>query len=145
MASRKQHPAELWDIESRRDLTDRLAAVDRGQSALYALSLTLLVAAQAEITAGRFAEADACYAQADDFFAATGFPADGAINRISCSIPAAPSRSPSGREQVSKRTVATRNDLTPKSGTSRSWRREGAQTRRSPRGCSSRSPPWSST
>ncbi len=39
------------------------------------------MAAQAEITAGRFAEADACYAQADDFFAATGFPADGAVNR----------------------------------------------------------------
>jgi DNA-binding CsgD family transcriptional regulator len=43
--------------------------------------MTLLVAAQAEIVAGRFAEADACYAQADDFFAATGFPADGVVNR----------------------------------------------------------------
>ena len=72
---------ELWDIEARRELTDRLAAVDRGQGALYALGLTLLVAAQAEIVAGRFAEADACYAEADDFFAATGFPADGAVNR----------------------------------------------------------------
>ncbi|TVZ06260.1 helix-turn-helix transcriptional regulator [Trebonia kvetii] len=72
---------EVWDIESRRELTERLAAVDRGQGALYALSLTLLVAAQAEITAGRFAEAEACYAEADEFFAATGFPADGAVNR----------------------------------------------------------------
>ena len=64
---------ELWDIESRRELADRLAAADRGQGALYALGMTLLVAGQAEIVAGRFAEADACYAQADDFFAATGF------------------------------------------------------------------------
>ncbi len=72
---------ELWDIESRRDLADRLAETDRGQGALYALGMTLVVAAQAEIVAGRFAAADACYAQADDFFAATGFPADGAVNR----------------------------------------------------------------
>jgi DNA-binding CsgD family transcriptional regulator len=73
---------ELWDIESRRELADRLAAVDRGQGALYALSMTLLVSAQAEVVAGRFAAADAYYAQADDFFAATGFLADGAINRV---------------------------------------------------------------
>jgi DNA-binding CsgD family transcriptional regulator len=72
---------ELWDIDSRRELTDRLAAVHRNQGALYALSLTFLAAAQAEITAGRFTEADAYYAQADDFFAAIGFPADGAIHR----------------------------------------------------------------
>jgi DNA-binding CsgD family transcriptional regulator len=72
---------ELWDIEARRELTERIANVDRGQGALYALSLTLLVAAQAEITAGRFAEAEACYAQADEFFAAIGFPAGGPINR----------------------------------------------------------------
>jgi DNA-binding CsgD family transcriptional regulator len=72
---------ELWDIDSRRELTERLAAVHRSQGALYTLSLTFLVAAQAEITAGRFAEADAYYAQADDFFAAIGFAADGAIHR----------------------------------------------------------------
>ena len=72
---------EVWDIEARRELTERLAAVDRSQGALYALSMTLLVAAQAEITAGRFAEAETCYAEADEFFAAIGFPADGAVNR----------------------------------------------------------------
>ena len=72
---------ELWDIVALRELTDRLAAVDRGQGALYALGMTLLVAAQAEIVAGRFAAADGYYAQADDFFAATGFPADGTVNR----------------------------------------------------------------
>ena len=72
---------ELWDIDTLHELADRLAAVDRSQGALYALGMTLLVAAHGEIVAGRFAEADAYYAQADDFFAATGFPADGVINR----------------------------------------------------------------
>jgi hypothetical protein len=38
---------ELWDIVALRELTDRFAAVDRGQGALYALGMTLLVAAQA--------------------------------------------------------------------------------------------------
>ncbi len=72
---------ELWDIEALRELADRIAAADRGQGALYALGVTLLVTAQAEIVAGRLTEAGAYYAQADDFFAATGFPADGAVNR----------------------------------------------------------------
>jgi DNA-binding CsgD family transcriptional regulator len=72
---------ELWDIVAPRELTDRLAAVDRAHDALYALGMTLLVAAQAEIVAGRFTAADGYYTQADDFFAATGFPADGTVNR----------------------------------------------------------------
>lgn len=72
---------ELWDIEALRELADRLAAADRGQGALYALSHTLLVAAQGEIVAGRLAEADALYDQADDFFAAIGFPAGGTVHR----------------------------------------------------------------
>ncbi len=72
---------DLWDIESLRALADRLAVVDREQGALYALGMTLLVAAQGEIADGEFAKADACYAQSDDLFGATGFPADGAIHR----------------------------------------------------------------
>jgi DNA-binding CsgD family transcriptional regulator len=73
---------ELWDIDARRELADRLAAVDREHGALYALSMALLVTAQSDVVMGRFAEADACYMQADDFFAATGFRADGAVNRV---------------------------------------------------------------
>lgn len=72
---------DLWDIESLRELVDRLAVADREQGALYALGMTLLVTAQAKIVGAGFAEADACYAQSDDFFAATGFPAVGAVNR----------------------------------------------------------------
>jgi DNA-binding CsgD family transcriptional regulator len=72
---------ELWDIDSLRELADRLATVNREQGALYPLGMTLLVAAQGEIVAGRLEAADAYYAQADDFFAATGFPADGTVNR----------------------------------------------------------------
>lgn len=73
---------ELWDIEALRELADRLATADRRQGALYALGQTLLVAAQGEIVAGRLAEADAYYVQADDFFAATGFPAGGPVHRV---------------------------------------------------------------
>src|SRR6185437_14680190 len=73
---------ELWDADALGELAARLAAADRGQGALYALGQTLLVAAQAEIVAGRLAEADAHYTQADDFFAATGFPAGGAVYRV---------------------------------------------------------------
>lgn len=73
---------ELWDIEARRDLAARLAVADRAQGALYALSITLLVIAQSELIAGRFAEAEACYAQADDFAAATGLRTSGALNRM---------------------------------------------------------------
>jgi len=72
---------ELWDIEALREIAGRLAAADRGQGALFALGQTLLVAAQGEIVAGRLAEAGACYDEADDFFAATGFPAGGPVNR----------------------------------------------------------------
>jgi len=73
---------ELWDADALGELAARLAAADRRQGALYALGQTLLVAAQAEIVAGRLAEADAYYTQADDFFAATGFPAGGSIYRV---------------------------------------------------------------
>jgi DNA-binding CsgD family transcriptional regulator len=72
---------ELWDIEALRELTDRLTATDRRQGALHALGHALIVAAHVEILAGRFTEAEACYAQADDFFAATGFPSDGVVSR----------------------------------------------------------------
>lgn len=73
--------SELWDIDGLRELAGRLAVADRDQGALYALGLTLLVIAQTRITHARFAEAEACYSQADDYFAAMGFPAGGAINR----------------------------------------------------------------
>ena len=73
---------ELWDIEALRELAGRLAAADRGPGALYALSQTLLVAAQGEIVAGRLAAADAYYAEAADVFAASGFPAGGPVHRV---------------------------------------------------------------
>ena len=72
---------ELWDIEALRELGGRFAAADRAQGALYALGHALLVAAQGEIVNGRLAEAEALYAEADDFFVATGFGAGGPIHR----------------------------------------------------------------
>jgi DNA-binding CsgD family transcriptional regulator len=72
---------ELWDIETLRALASRFTMLNREQGALYPLGVTMLVAAQGELVAGRFAAAEAHYAQADDFFVATGFPADGVVNR----------------------------------------------------------------
>jgi DNA-binding CsgD family transcriptional regulator len=73
---------DLWDVQTARELTGRLAAVDRDAGALYALSITLLVEARYELLDGRFTEAEVCYAEFDDIVAATGFPGGGDINRL---------------------------------------------------------------
>lgn len=72
---------ELWDIEAKRELVGRLAAVDRSRDALYGLTLALIAFATAEMAQGRFAQAEALYAEADDYSAATGFAGGGEINR----------------------------------------------------------------
>lgn len=72
---------ELWDIEAKREIVERLAAADRSRGALFGLSLALIVLATAEIWDGRFAAAEALYAEADDYAAATGFTGRGEINK----------------------------------------------------------------
>ncbi|MEU6256227.1 AAA family ATPase [Streptomyces sp. NPDC047043] len=73
---------DLWEVQAGRDLTDRLAAADRGTGALYALSITLLVQARYDLWDGRFREAEVRYAEFDDIAADTGFPGGGDINRL---------------------------------------------------------------
>ncbi|MEV7319803.1 LuxR family transcriptional regulator [Streptomyces sp. NPDC093970] len=73
---------DLWDIRAERELTDRLAAADRGTGALYALSMTLLVAASCDLWDGRFTAAEVRYAEFDDIAADTGFQGGGDINRL---------------------------------------------------------------
>ncbi|MDN3029019.1 LuxR family transcriptional regulator [Streptomyces sp. S.PB5] len=73
---------DLWEVQAGRDLTDRLAAADRGTGALYALSITLLVQARYDLWDGRFGEAEVRYAEFDDIAADTGFPGGGDINRL---------------------------------------------------------------
>ncbi|MGH3417711.1 MAG: helix-turn-helix transcriptional regulator, partial [Actinocrinis sp.] len=72
---------ELWDIEAKREIVGRLAAVDRSRGALYGLTLALIALATTEISQGRFAVAEAYCAEADDYSAATGFEGGGDINR----------------------------------------------------------------
>ncbi|WP_327138344.1 LuxR family transcriptional regulator (plasmid) [Streptomyces sp. NBC_01340] len=73
---------DLWDVRAERELTDRLAAADRDAGALYALSMTLLVAARCDLWDGRFTEAEVRYAEFDDIAADTGFRGGGDINRL---------------------------------------------------------------
>ncbi|MEU9451128.1 AAA family ATPase [Streptomyces sp. NPDC048277] len=73
---------DLWDVQAERDITDRLAAADREGGALYALSMTLLVAARCDLWDGRFTAAEVRYAEFDDIAADTGFPGGGDINRL---------------------------------------------------------------
>jgi DNA-binding CsgD family transcriptional regulator len=72
---------ELWDIDAKRDLVERVAAADRSHGALFGLSLALIVLASVEIWDGRFAAAADYYAESDEYAAATGFPGQGKINR----------------------------------------------------------------
>jgi DNA-binding CsgD family transcriptional regulator len=72
---------ELWDIEAKREIVGRLAAGDRDHGALWGLRLAVVALATAELWDGRFAAAEAYYAQADDFAAATGIPQGSATNR----------------------------------------------------------------
>lgn len=73
---------ELWDIESKREITGKLAAADRDRGALHGLSLALLVLATTEMWDGRFAAAEACYAEAADYMTATGFEGGGDFSKI---------------------------------------------------------------
>lgn len=73
---------DLWDVHAERELTDRLAAAERDTGALYALSMTQLVAARCDLWDGRFTEAEVRYAEFDDIAADTGFRGGGDINRL---------------------------------------------------------------
>jgi DNA-binding CsgD family transcriptional regulator len=72
---------ELWDVEAKLEIVGRVAAVDRSQGALFGLSLALIVLATVEIWDGRFATAEAHYAEADEYAVATGFAGQGEINK----------------------------------------------------------------
>lgn len=68
---------ELWDIEAKREILGKLVTADRGRGALYALSLALVALAKAEIWDGRFAAAESCLTESDDYMAATGYSSSG--------------------------------------------------------------------
>ncbi|MER6537985.1 AAA family ATPase [Streptomyces sp900105755] len=73
---------ELWDIDAKRELLEKLVAAGRGRGALYGLSLALLALAKVEIWDGRFAAAESCYNESDGYLAATGYFRSGDFHKI---------------------------------------------------------------
>ena len=72
---------ELWDIEAKREILGKLVTADRRRGALHGLSIALNALATVEIWDGRFAAAESCYIESDDYMTATGFRASGDFNK----------------------------------------------------------------
>jgi DNA-binding CsgD family transcriptional regulator len=72
---------EVWDIDAYVDIVGRLGATDRSQGALYGLSLSVSDFAYTRIWNGRLTEAEALYAEADDYASAIGLAVQGDLNR----------------------------------------------------------------
>ncbi|MEU9455060.1 AAA family ATPase [Streptomyces sp. NPDC048277] len=72
---------ELWDIEAKREILGKLVTADRRRGALHGLSIALNALATVEIWDGRFAAAESCYSESDDYMTATGFRASGDFNK----------------------------------------------------------------
>ncbi|NUP47995.1 MAG: DUF2791 family P-loop domain-containing protein [Catenulispora sp.] len=71
----------LWDVEAKQEIIGRLAAVDRAKGALWGLGSALSALATVDIWDGRFASAEARYAEADGYAEATGSAARGDVVR----------------------------------------------------------------
>ncbi|MGW3123450.1 AAA family ATPase [Streptomyces sp. NPDC001107] len=72
---------ELWDIEAKREVLGKLVAADRRHGALHGLSIALNALATVEIWNGRFAAAESCYIESNDYMTATGFSESGDFNK----------------------------------------------------------------
>ncbi|GLP66407.1 transcriptional regulator [Streptomyces sp. TUS-ST3] len=72
---------ELWDIEAKREILEKLVTTGRRRGALHGLSMALLALSTVEIWDGRFAAAESCYIEAYDYMTATGFSASGDFNK----------------------------------------------------------------
>jgi DNA-binding CsgD family transcriptional regulator len=72
---------ELWDIEAKREILEKLVTADRRRGALHGLSMALLALSTVEIWDGRFAAAEGCYNEAYDYMAATGFSESGDFHK----------------------------------------------------------------
>jgi DNA-binding CsgD family transcriptional regulator len=72
---------ELWDIEAKREILEKLVTVDRRRGALHGLSMALLALSTVEIWDGRFAAAESCYIEAYDYMTATGFSESGDFHK----------------------------------------------------------------
>ncbi|MER6561853.1 AAA family ATPase [Streptomyces sp. NPDC001027] len=95
---------ELWDIEAKREILERLVTADRDRGALYALGIALVSLATVEIWDGRFAAAESCYNEADGYMTATGYGASGDFHKALL-------HAWTGRETELRAAVATMNAM----------------------------------
>ncbi|MDQ0779829.1 DNA-binding CsgD family transcriptional regulator [Streptomyces aurantiacus] len=109
---------ELWDIEAKREILGKLVTADRGRGALYGLSMALLSLATVEIWDGRFAAAESCYTEADDYMAATGFRASGDFHKALL-------YAWTGREAELRAAIATMNTMAEQLGIGSTYRWSG--------------------
>ncbi|MFD7983919.1 AAA family ATPase [Kitasatospora indigofera] len=73
---------DLWDDRGHRAVLERMAAASRAQGALHALSVVVNGRAAAEVWAGRFAAAEACYDEVDEICRALGHLPQGPSHRV---------------------------------------------------------------
>ncbi|MEU0941342.1 AAA family ATPase [Streptomyces canus] len=72
---------ELWDIEAKREILEKLVTANRRRGALHGLSMALLALSTVDIWDGRFAAAETCYNEAYDYMAATGYSESGDFHK----------------------------------------------------------------
>ncbi|MFC9325585.1 AAA family ATPase [Kitasatospora sp. NPDC057015] len=73
---------DLWDDRGYRAVLERMAAASRAQGALHALSVVVNGLAAAEVWAGRFAAAEACYDESEEIGRALGHVPQGPSHRV---------------------------------------------------------------
>ncbi|MGW1269258.1 LuxR C-terminal-related transcriptional regulator, partial [Streptomyces sp. NPDC002491] len=95
---------ELWDIEAKREILERLVTADRDRGALHGLGIALVSLAAVEIWDGRFAAAESCYNEAEDYMTATGYGASGDFHKALL-------HAWTGRETELRAAVATMNAM----------------------------------
>ncbi|MEU6844367.1 LuxR family transcriptional regulator [Streptomyces sp. NPDC046716] len=72
---------ELWDIEAKREILEGLITANRERGAVLGLGIALVALSTVEIWDGRFAVAERCFNESDDYMAATGFSVAGDFHR----------------------------------------------------------------
>ncbi|MFB7331010.1 LuxR C-terminal-related transcriptional regulator [Streptomyces adustus] len=109
---------EVWDIEAKREILEKLVSAGRARGALYGLSLALLALAKVEIWNGRFAAAESCFVESDDYMNATGYFRSGDFHKALL-------YAWTGREAELRAAVATMRAMSDSHGTGVTYRWAG--------------------
>ncbi|MFD8568789.1 AAA family ATPase [Streptomyces sp. NPDC059639] len=106
---------ELWDIEAKREILEKLVTADRERGAVLGLSIALVALSTVEVWDGRFAVAERCFNEADDYMAAAGFSVAGDFHRALL-------YAWTGQEAELRAAVATMRVLSEELGLATNWR-----------------------